>query len=140
MERSQWRALFPPRILRRGEAYYDSGAVRSLRQEGGQVLAQVQGQEGYQVEVRFCRGLVEDWACSCPYGREGDPCKHLAAVFLALEGRGWIAEAPGAPRPLEELVAAARPEQLRQAVLRLAGENERAAGRLRQLLSGEEEL
>ena len=83
MERSQWRALFPPRILRRGEAYYDSGAVRSLRQEGGQVLAQVQGQEGYQVEVRFCRGLVEDWACSCPYGREGDPCKHLAAVFLA---------------------------------------------------------
>ena len=92
------------------------------------------------MEVRFCRGLVEDWTCSCPYGREGDPCKHLAAVFLALEGRGWIAEAPGTPRPLEELVAAARPEQLRRAVLRLAGENERAAGRLRQLLSGEEEL
>lgn len=88
MEGWEWRKLFPPKILERGEDYYVRGQVKALARAGDLVSAIVGGGQDYQVELAFQGKLLEEWQCSCPYGQNGAPCKHLAAVFLALECGG----------------------------------------------------
>ena len=74
-------------IYRRGEAYFQQGAVSRLRDAGDKVTARVYGTEGYRVELRTDREeFVYD--CDCPHAAEGNFCKHCVAVGLAfLDGR-----------------------------------------------------
>lgn len=121
MELSQWRKLFPEKILRRGQEYYEAGRVRALERQGDAVTAVVAGGGCYQVELKLTGQFIEEWSCVCPYGEDGTPCKHLAAVFLALE-RG-----EAVPRPsLEALVAGLSGERARRLLVRLAREDARA--------------
>lgn len=136
MERSQWRALFPRRILERGEDYCRRGVVRDLRQEEGSYRATVLGHDYYRVELIFSGQLIEEWACDCPYGRNGTPCKHLAAMFLALEQADWSAPDGLAALPLEDLIARLDEERLRMLVLRHARRDKALADELRALAEG----
>jgi uncharacterized Zn finger protein len=84
-----WR-LAGKQSYERGEHYVD--AVTRLRPITGGVRATVYGSEPYRVALMWAGGeLTGD--CSCPYGSEGNFCKHCVAVGLS-----WIdrAEADGA--------------------------------------------
>jgi uncharacterized Zn finger protein len=75
-----WR-LAGKRSFDRGERYVD--AVSDLRDVGGGVVATVQGTEPYQVRLTWTEpGLIGD--CSCPFGQDGEFCKHCVAVGLVV--------------------------------------------------------
>lgn len=88
--------------LRRGEAYFEEGAVVGLERRGAKVTAEVQGSRAAPYQVRLGLGAagIEDAACSCPYD-SGGWCKHIVATTLALAREpDRVEERP----PLEELL------------------------------------
>ncbi len=86
------RRMAGARYFDRGEAYFEAGAVRSLRAYEGGVKAVVQGSRRYRVHLWSEDGEL-GYACSCPVGHEGDFCKHCVAVGLAWQASGQTAEA-----------------------------------------------
>ena len=72
-----------PKILARGEDYYDSGAVLEIEEESpGEWFATVCGTEHYEVIVSLVGDEIADWECDCPY--DGNICKHVVATLLAI--------------------------------------------------------
>jgi uncharacterized Zn finger protein len=75
-----WR-LAGKRSYERGEHYVD--AVGDLYEVPDGVVAKVQGSELYEVRLSWAApGLTGE--CSCPFGQEGEFCKHCVAVGLAI--------------------------------------------------------
>lgn len=133
VNRREWKELFESRILQRGSAYYKEGVVETLRREGGVVKAVVLGSKQYRVEINLEDGQIEGWSCDCPYASDGTPCKHLAAVFYALnddDGRKEIVSHTE-QRPIQELIQGLNLEQAHALLLRLAEWDEEAAGQIR---------
>ena len=122
MELSEWRGLFLPRILERGGNYYRQRRVVSLFRQGDQIQAAVQGQELYRVTIDLWNDQLEYWECSCPFAAQGEPCKHLAAVFYAVEHSPFTKEPEEKEKedgPLLEAVVKALPEERAKALLLL---------------------
>lgn len=72
-----------PKILARGEDYYDSGAVLEIEEESpGEWFATVCGMEHYEVTVSLVGDEIADWEYDCPY--DGNICKHVVATLLAI--------------------------------------------------------
>jgi len=65
----------------RGEGYFESGLVGSLRLHKDGVQAKVSGSYPYRVRLDWRNGF--DYRCNCPMGVQGDCCKHCVAVGLA---------------------------------------------------------
>lgn len=82
---ANWRNLFKPWIVERGQAYFDYGHVVELEEEGFLVRAKVCGSREYQVEIRGDSAGGIRMVCDCPYAAGGENCKHMAAVLIALE-------------------------------------------------------
>ncbi len=82
------------------------------------VRATVRGLDTYEVWLgRDGDRVVGE--CSCPYGADGNFCKHCVAVGLVL-----LAEGPGAPEPAVDLAAylhTLQPRELVELVLEQAG-------------------
>jgi uncharacterized Zn finger protein len=75
-----WR-LAGKRSYERGEQYVD--AVGELHDVPDGVVANVQGTELYEVRLTWAApGLAGE--CTCPFGEEGEFCKHCVAVGLAV--------------------------------------------------------
>lgn len=83
MTLSNFENFVPPHIWMRGEEYFESGAVTELEEtEPGEWMAQVEGTKNYEVEVSIEGKEIVYWDCDCPY--DGDICKHIVAVILAI--------------------------------------------------------
>ena len=55
-----------PKILARGEDYYDSGAVLGIEEESpGEWFATVCGTEHYEVTVSLAGDEIAEWECDC---------------------------------------------------------------------------
>ncbi|MBR6028179.1 MAG: SWIM zinc finger family protein [Clostridia bacterium] len=80
-----WAENFEGRILGRGRRVADEGSVAWLRHSPAGWEAMVVGTELYSVRVRLMRGRAAGMECSCPYAGDGKHCKHMAAVFFAME-------------------------------------------------------
>ena len=78
------RRMAGGRSFGRGADYFDEGAVRTLRIDGGVITARIRGTREYKVRLRARDGEL-DWSCTCPVGDRGEFCKHGVAVGLA-----WI--------------------------------------------------
>lgn len=76
------------RSYKRGEQYFESGAVYDCRREGHMLKALCHGRSAayYVVQARVKGGRIEDAECSCPVGASGQ-CKHVAALLLK-----WLAD------------------------------------------------
>ena len=87
MANNPWKNMFLPHIWQRGVDYYRDGCVLDLQCQNNEVTAQVEGSEIYTVSVTFNkkRNGITDYYCDCPYGEDGTPCKHLAAVLCAVQ-------------------------------------------------------
>lgn len=75
------------RTFARGEAYHRDGRVVLLSLEPEHILAQVEGNEDYQVELHG-RGKTLGGTCSCPAFGESGTCKHMVATALAANESG----------------------------------------------------
>ncbi|MDT3395412.1 SWIM zinc finger family protein [Streptomyces sp. B1866] len=76
------RALAGPRSFERGLGYLD--AVSALEVGDGSVTASVRGTDVYVVELTLGEDDVVSGECDCPYGQEGNFCKHCVAVGLTV--------------------------------------------------------
>lgn len=123
MASNPWKNMFPPHIWQRGVDYYRDGRVLDLHYRSSEVTAQVEGGEIYTVSATFnkARDGITDYFCDCPYGEDGTPCKHLAAVLCAVQ------DEPQNPIPkeknghtVEALVELLSESQMRSLLIRFA--------------------
>lgn len=82
---ANWRNLFKPWILERGQEYFECGQVVELEEKGSVVRAEVSGSQAYRVEMHRSGKRVDWMSCDCPYADKDENCKHMAAVLFALE-------------------------------------------------------
>ena len=85
MEIADWKKFFAPRILSRGEEYYDSELVEIEAMDEQSIEATVEGTDTYSVEIVLKNNRVAQMACDCPYATDGNNCKHMAAVLFAAD-------------------------------------------------------
>ena len=71
------------RSFERGADYFARDLVHDLLTYRETLTATVEGTEVYQVRLSFNEKGAIDYVCSCPYGEEGNFCKHCVAVGLA---------------------------------------------------------
>ncbi|WP_435191606.1 SWIM zinc finger family protein [Streptomyces sp. bgisy126] len=76
------RALAGTRSFERGLGYLD--AVSGLEVGEDSVTAVVHGTDVYEVELTLGGDKAVSGWCDCPYGQEGNFCKHCVAVGLAV--------------------------------------------------------
>lgn len=84
-QKRTWKDCFTHVILNRGWDYYQSGNITSLLEKEGVVTALVKGDKDYSVLVEINGQRIHTLACSCPYARKEQNCKHMAAVLYSLE-------------------------------------------------------
>ena len=82
-----------PQVRFRGEQYFQEGRVNIILAKPGKVFATVHGSRKYDVDVA-ASGRELDYYCSCPYGNEGEICKHVWATVLAAEEDGYLGSRP----------------------------------------------
>lgn len=85
MKLANWKGLFAPHILKRGEAYCDEGLVTLEEISEEEITAVVEGSELYEVQIWLDHGRVNGMDCTCPYAADGNACKHMAAVLYEAE-------------------------------------------------------
>lgn len=83
------QALAGARMLERGTAYFQNGAVGLLDSDEQEVRASVKGTQRYRVRLAAGSDGELEYQCDCPVGGEGTFCKHAVAVALSwLENAG----------------------------------------------------
>ena len=85
MEIADWKKLFAPHILSRGEEYYESELVEIEAMDEQSIKATVEGTDTYSVEIVLKNNRVAQMDCDCPYAADGNNCKHMAAVLFAAD-------------------------------------------------------
>lgn len=85
MEIADWKKLFAPHILSRGEEYYESELVEIEAMDEQSIEATVEGTDTYSVEIVLKNNRVAQMDCDCPYAADGNNCKHMAAVLFAAD-------------------------------------------------------
>lgn len=92
-----WKDQFALSALKRGEAYARKGNVSKLIKSAETISAEVQGENAYQVNITLKDQDIATMECTCPLGKDGDLCKHMAAVlFVAVDGVQKESPAPKA--------------------------------------------
>lgn len=80
-----WKRYFTATIISRGQNYYRKGAVKNLRKQGGRFYADVMGSLPYSVSIWKKANGQLSMSCNCMHAFEGNYCKHMAAVWIAME-------------------------------------------------------
>lgn len=82
---NQFETLIDDKILKRGVAYYENGAVIDFEEISiGEYEAIVLGNEEYRVQFKVSDNTIVEHFCDCPYDF-GPVCKHLVAAIFYLE-------------------------------------------------------
>ncbi|GGM14286.1 hypothetical protein GCM10010129_68070 [Streptomyces fumigatiscleroticus] len=127
------RALSGARSFERGLGYLD--AVTGMEVEEKAVTAVVHGTDAYEVELSLGTDTGLSGRCDCPYGQEGNFCKHCVAVGLTVLRRakeipGQRAAARTRASALDAWLKALSQEELRALVRELADEDRQLRRRL----------
>ena len=94
------------RSFERGVSYFAQGMVHDLLEYRETLVASVSGNDTYRVKISFDEKGAVAYDCSCPYGEEGNFCKHCVAVGLAyLAGKAEPKSAPSGTPTLEDVRA-----------------------------------
>ncbi len=88
----EWSHLFGRTILERGRQYFNTNRVGNYRKNGDMHLCSVMGTRTYQVKIQFENGRVGRMGCTCPMGRDGLYCKHMAAMLFYMEKHNLLIE------------------------------------------------
>lgn len=83
------RMIASPEVVKRGIAYYESGAVKDIKFEGELLHAVVKGSEDYDVFLQIKDNFIKGYRCTCPaYFQFDGACKHVIAVFCHIFENG----------------------------------------------------
>ena len=96
MEISGWENFFEPHIRMRGETYFEHELVHGLKIGKEEISAVVEGTKPYNVRITLKNRTITGLFCTCPYADGGYACKHIAAVFCAVEKEPDPQPDPGA--------------------------------------------
>jgi superfamily II DNA or RNA helicase len=81
---------FSNKVRKKGQGYFQKGAVELVEGDRDSVFAYVQGESLYEVFLERKKSTIHAW-CSCPYFEQHfDPCKHIWATLLVAEGRDYL--------------------------------------------------
>ncbi|MCM1027823.1 MAG: SNF2 helicase associated domain-containing protein [Roseburia sp.] len=82
-----WKMQFSRHTLEQGKTYFEQGKVIDLQETEGVWTAGVLEKQRYNVRLSP-RKEKEGYlmSCRCPMASSGAKCKHMAAVFYAMEG------------------------------------------------------
>ena len=97
----KWAYLFSSTIRSRGGRYYRDGNVLKVEKQGNRFTASVRGEQTYQVKITMQADRIKSVSCTCPYAKGGMKCKHMAAVFYAIDN-GEYEETEGKEETLQE--------------------------------------
>ncbi|HVW85107.1 MAG TPA: SNF2-related protein [Bryobacteraceae bacterium] len=89
---SKFGGYFRVSVRQRANQYIWSSSVRIDRGSAREVRAIVRGSDLYDVTLVVEEGQLRVW-CDCPYFTSEGPCKHLWAVLVAAEKKGYLADA-----------------------------------------------
>ncbi|HKG97021.1 MAG TPA: SWIM zinc finger family protein, partial [Pyrinomonadaceae bacterium] len=89
--KSRFAPQFNPNIRDRGLAYFRGGAVKILEHSDYHLLAQVEGNLDYFVQLTLTLNSL-DVACTCPYFAGGEDCKHIWATILTADSKNYLSE------------------------------------------------
>ena len=108
-----WQRYFTEKVIRRGIDYYENGNVVDIIETAKGYKAEVEGDGGnvYRVDLELDDELIMD--CECIYAQEVGPCKHMAAVFHALDEGYEVSE----ERDIVALIDQLSKEELKALVL-----------------------
>src|SRR5499426_4447879 len=79
---------FTKAVRSRGADYFQEGKVKITNGSAWEVNARVRGGRTYRVNLEI-HGNELVVHCDCPHF-EREPCKHLWATILAVEGKGYL--------------------------------------------------
>ncbi len=82
---TRWKELFPENIIKSSQQYIEKDAVTDVTDNGSLIKGVVKGMEEFNVEIEYSAGQIKVLRCSCPFAKEGQRCKHMAAVLLAAD-------------------------------------------------------
>ncbi|MER7990581.1 hypothetical protein ABTY53_34100 [Streptomyces noursei] len=127
------KTLAGARSFERGRGYLD--AVSGIEVGDGWIGASVHGTERYEVELTLDGPGGLSGACDCPYGLEGNFCKHLVALGLTALARPESLprqrkEARERARDLDGWLSARSKDELLALVRELIGEDRQLRRRL----------
>ncbi|MFB9962967.1 SWIM zinc finger family protein [Sinosporangium siamense] len=132
--RDDLRTLAGAKSYDRGVAYID--AVEDLQLDGSRIFATVCGSEPYEVELAVGRrGL--NGVCDCPWGQEGNFCKHCVATGLVYLFRREHDDEIPERLDLRLYLNALSPRELVALLLELAEGDRNVRRRLEALATGE---
>src|SRR5215208_352739 len=89
--KSRFAPQFNPKIRDRGLAYFRGGAVKILGHSDDHLLAQVEGNLDYFVQLTLTLNSL-NVACTCPYFADGEDCKHIWATILTADSKNYLSE------------------------------------------------
>jgi intein/homing endonuclease/superfamily II DNA or RNA helicase len=95
---TEFSSDFSKAVRSRGANYFQEGKVEITKGSDRQVRARVRGSRSYRVDLEI-EGNELVVHCDCPHF-EREPCKHLWATILAVEGKGYLRGGTGGG-PLE---------------------------------------
>ena len=81
----KWEVLFDEDVLERGWSYYKKGHVKGFAASGNSCIARVIGTKMYNVRIMYPDTVNMKMSCDCPYAKDGNFCKHEAAVLYYFE-------------------------------------------------------
>lgn len=76
-----WEQSFYSHILVRGKDYYKHGKVKGFISTDDSCMARVLGSHVYNVRIAHINTKHPEMNCDCAYARQGENCKHEAAVL-----------------------------------------------------------
>ena len=123
MAHYRWKELFQPHIWQRGVDYFRENRILDMQYHGNSITAEIEGTEVYTVSVTLDpqTNKIEDYFCECPYGEDGTPCKHLAALLCALEDGGHEkALGDAGNSTIEQVVNMLSEQQMRELLMQFA--------------------
>jgi len=123
----QLRRLAGERGFARGELYHKEARVTDLSIGHEVISARVLGTETYRVRLS-CTNNRLTYKCTCPFGEDGNFCKHCVAVGLA-----WLeqpVDKPTSKSSLESFLENMDHQQLVKLVLNEASRNRRLRDKL----------
>lgn len=122
--------FFSEKILARGQEYYKQNAVTHLETVHNKVQAVVSGSVPYYVTIKMKDNKPIKWNCTCPYIENHDECKHIAAVFYALEAE-QRKQNPACSEELFSIIKNIPEEEAKQILLDLISEHPELTEKIR---------
>ena len=77
--------IFLEHIAKRGYEYYKENKVKNIVLNKNSINGQVQENKIYDVEIEIVNDDIENIKCSCKNFKEGNKCKHLAAMMYYVQ-------------------------------------------------------